>query len=185
MGRRISLSDVKVCWDYDEVCGLEDAGLGEYTDNRPDAEDLRRGKAFDRFEGEDRRYRDEYRYFISETDIEASRAFLVARGESKQVAEEKARSYAKRDYDRAEAFRRGDWGFMTCHAEVFVKGDTEYHEITSMYLGGIESDCGDEYRKEVEDERIYELRAELKALGFTLRKTGGEPVRFVCGRKEA
>jgi len=84
----------------------------------------------------------------------------------------KSSTYALQDYKRAEAYNRGDWYMLgiRADAEVGVSFDGgknwKIDELTSGGLWGIESDGGEQYFKEVEDEQLSELRDILKAYGF-------------------
>lgn len=75
------------------------------------------------------------------------------------------------DYQRMEAYNRGDWGMIGIWAEADVQ--THNHgviqKIRSGGLWGIESDSGAEYLKEVEREQLNELSSELQALTFSKR----------------
>jgi hypothetical protein len=76
----------------------------------------------------------------------------------------------EQDYQRAEAYNRGEWCMVGVWAEATVQltGDT-IQRIRSGGLWGIESDSGEEYFEEVAQEELAALRAELLAVGFTSR----------------
>jgi len=120
--------------------------LGEYS-NVPEAH------AVDREERGDMG-RNEYRYF------------------NPANFDPKHPEYSIQDYERAEAFNKGNWYMLgiRADAEVGVSFDGgkswKLDDLTSGGLWGIESDSDDAYFKEVEGEQISELRDVLKAYGF-------------------
>ncbi len=96
------------------------------------------------------------------------------------------RKYVRQDYERMESLNRGDWCYIGIRvdAEVQLTATWEnsvvskvswhspiapYQTITSGGLYGIESDSGNDYIQSVEQEELSELRAQLKALGFSAR----------------
>lgn len=85
------------------------------------------------------------------------------------------KKYGLQDYKRMESYERQNW----CMTGISVKAkiqtsqdgkDWLCNEITSGGLWGIESDCGNEYKKEVADGQLAELRNTLKAFGFNNRQ---------------
>lgn len=83
---------------------------------------------------------------------------------------EDIRKYVRQDYDRVESLNNGDWCFLGIAAEASVQltGDLT-QTIHSGGLWGIESDSSKTDFEEVQTEQLSELRAELKALGFSGR----------------
>lgn len=77
---------------------------------------------------------------------------------------------ARSDYERMESLNRGLWGFVGVGAEarIQITRHGPFQDISSGSLWGIESDS-DDYLKEVEEEQLTELRAQLHALGFSQR----------------
>lgn len=79
---------------------------------------------------------------------------------------------ARQDYERMEAYNRGDWYMLGIRtdAEVGVSWDGgrswKLDELTSGGLWGIESDSEERYFKEVEGKELSELKDVLKAYGF-------------------
>ncbi len=123
--------------------------------------------------------RNEFRYFnpsfnyVTETD-----------DPSDGLTIEDVRKYVRQDYDRMERMNRGDWCMIGIRAEAEIslpvqcnKGCVHGHEvyyhttqhITSGGLWGIESDSDKSYLESVEKEELSDLRAQLKALGFSAR----------------
>lgn len=103
-------------------------------------------------------YNREYRFFVP-----------YAGGEP--VGSKNWRLNAKQDFDRMQSFSNGDWchlGIMT-HAEITLPGSDIVQRITSGGLWGVQSDSGEEYLSEVEQEELTALAAELAALGFGKR----------------
>ncbi len=72
------------------------------------------------------------------------------------------------DYQRMEAYNRGDWCMLGIWAEAEVQ--THNHgviqRIRSGALWGVESDSGEDYLASVEQEELAALGSELEALGF-------------------
>jgi len=85
-------------------------------------------------------------------------------------------TYGLQDYKRAEAYNRGDWCMLGLKAIAKIQtrpganSNWLCNEVSSSGLWGIESDCGDEYKKEVFDGQLAELRDALKAFGFNNRQ---------------
>ena len=78
------------------------------------------------------------------------------------------------DYRRMEAYNRGDWCMVGCvaKAEVLVPsgaGCSTVQVIHSGGLWGIESDCGDDYRAEVQGDELEDLARQLDAFGLGRR----------------
>lgn len=76
--------------------------------------------------------------------------------------------YGKQDFARMEGLNRGDWHFMgiIAKANVQLSKDSPIQQIRSGGLWGIESDSGEKYLKEIEQEQLAELKKELEACGF-------------------
>lgn len=75
----------------------------------------------------------------------------------------------KQDYERMEAYNRGDWHCVGvyCSATAIVRGVAV--TIRSDGLWGIESDSSPEHFAEVEGEELAEIRKQLGSLGFGKR----------------
>lgn len=89
---------------------------------------------------------------------------------------EEIRQYVRHDYDRMERLNAGDWCYIGIRAQAEITSHTfDSHDglltqtITSGGLWGIESDSDASYLKEVEQEELSSLKAELRALGFSTR----------------
>lgn len=52
-------------------------------------------------------------------------------------------------------------------AAVVIDGHVQ--RITSGWIGGVESDAGETYLKELADEQLGELKGQLHAIGFSKR----------------
>jgi len=134
--------------------------IGEYTDEwDPYHFDRREGKMLKTLE-RDRSYcmpdkGREYRFFKPYAAGEKPGSVLYIR-------------YGKQDLERMEGLERGDWYYVgiMAKARVQLTGDL-VQGLTSGGLWGIESDAGQDYHTEVEDNEIHALREELKAVGFT------------------
>ncbi len=109
--------------------------------------------------------RNEYRYFNGPVEN--------YKGESP----EDIRKYVRQDYERMESLNAGNWYYIGMSAEAQVlltnAGSPEFtgigQKITSGGLWGIESDSEKSYLESVEKEELSDLRAQLKALGFSSR----------------
>lgn len=80
------------------------------------------------------------------------------------------------DYERMESLNAGNWCYIGIRAEAKVSvyhpqevRGTAIQTITSGGLWGIESDSEEPYLESVEKEELADLRAQLKALGFSSR----------------
>ena len=88
------------------------------------------------------------------------------------LARAEIRQYCWQDYERMESGHRGDWYYMMIGAEARYSTAENPHlqqTITSGFVGGIESDSGEDYFKETESEQLSELKSQLKAIGFSSR----------------
>jgi hypothetical protein len=79
---------------------------------------------------------------------------------------------AEQDYERMEAYNRGDWGCIgiIAKAEVQFSESSTIQTVRSGGLWGIESDSGKDYLESVENEELSQLADELKAIGCTDRQ---------------
>jgi hypothetical protein len=147
-GKRIL--SVRVRWETDSDPDL--SFIGEYA-SRPGPDD----RTIDREERGDVG-RNEYRYFIAAMSGEET-------GNPESV---------EQDYRRMEDMNRGDWQMLGCwcEAEVVLIPGGPIQTIRSGGLCGIESDSGDGYLREIEQEQASELREQLKALGYSDRSIG-------------
>ncbi len=73
----------------------------------------------------------------------------------------------EQDYQRMQAYNRGDWCMIGVYAtaQVVISGDV-VQTILSGGLWGIESDSGEDYFAEEEANQLHDLREQLTALGF-------------------
>lgn len=95
-------------------------------------------------------------------------AGLFARYDRDAACRLLTRCYAEQDYDRMEAYNRGEWCCygVRATAEVFVNGVRQ--NLRSAGLWGLDSDSEESYFAEVEEEQMEELRDILAALGATV-----------------
>lgn len=82
---------------------------------------------------------------------------------------EDIRKYTKQDYDRLESLYAGNWSFIGIDAKAEIVIGSTCQTITSGGLWGIESDSGEDYLKEEEQNQLAELRTQLYELGFSKR----------------
>ena len=86
---------------------------------------------------------------------------------------EEVRKYVRQDYGRMEDLNSGQWSMLSINAEASVSipcGESSIEStVGSNWVGGYESDMGKSGMEEVEADHLSELRAELKALGFSSR----------------
>jgi hypothetical protein len=80
------------------------------------------------------------------------------------------------DFARMESYERQNWCMTGIKAVAKIQTrasaneDWLCNEVKTGGLWGIESDCGKEYKKEVADGQLVELRNALKAFGFNNRQ---------------
>lgn len=132
----------RVKWELDDDSDLD--YLGKYTDQYEDG-------AIDR-EGTPGFSRHEYRYFVSTNHaVYDPKSWAHVSGKEKADLIRKhgslanvTRHYAREDYRRMEAYNRGDWHMRRCVVSV------RYGSLRAEdSVCGIESDCGDDYEREV------------------------------------
>lgn len=111
--------------------------------------------------------RNEYRYF------NPSFNYVDKTGKPKDLTPEQVREYVRQDYARIEALQHGDWSVIGIRAEAEIlipSGSASLvQEITSGGLWGIESDSGESYFSEVEQDELADLRTQLSGIGFSKR----------------
>lgn len=71
------------------------------------------------------------------------------------------------DYQRSEAYNRGDWRMIGIRATARLIVDGVRQTIRTAGLWGIESDSSQEYFDETGEEELKALRSMLRELGFT------------------
>lgn len=123
-------------------------------------------------------------YFTEDVShVDAEHYYIIDRGEKQAGYHSEARyyvssfnyvdeapadreSYALQDYERLEKFVAGAWWFIGVQvsAVVDVPGEGS-RTVTSPGVWGIESDCGEEYVREVAEDEIAQLREELEGMG--------------------
>ncbi len=118
--------------------------------------------------------RNDYAYFIPGMSYKDHYDGLRKMGYSKGEADYLARSYTYQDYRRMERLNRGDWLYMGIEAEAMIKypiggGNYRLQRFTSGGLWGIESDSGDDYITEVENDQLFDLKAHLETFGVNVR----------------
>ena len=85
------------------------------------------------------------------------------------------KKYGLQDFERMESYERQNWCMTGIKAVAKIQTSEDgkdwlCNEISSGGLWGIESDCGEDYKKEVADDQLAELRNALKAFGFNNRQ---------------
>jgi hypothetical protein len=146
MRRFRKIFSVRIRHEIDEWPDL--SWLGEYSDQP-------KGKYYiDRKERGDQG-RNELRYFSASRNYD---------GEKKKDAIK----YMEQDYERMDAYNRGNWYMMgiRAEAEISVAGNV-IQKISSGGLWGVESDAGADHLKEIEQEELNQLREQLRAIGFS------------------
>jgi hypothetical protein len=138
---------IKIKREIDEY--PDTSWLGEYSNQRTRF-------SFDRqFLGD--MDRNEYRYFNPYPNPFDGKT----QAEKKELALQ-----AKQNYKRMESLKNGNWFFLHIRAEAEININSVIETISSGGLGGIESDSGEDYLKEIEKEELTNLTEVLKELGF-------------------
>lgn len=70
-------------------------------------------------------------------------------------------------YLRAEEYNCGAWGYLYLRAEARATINGIPVTVDSDGIGGVESDGGEDYLRELEDAQLQDLAAKLAAIGFT------------------
>lgn len=145
--------------------------LGEYTDEYPGDDELKRGSAFER--NVSRGF--DFKYFVPANSVQDHRKGLSRMGYSRSQAEDMAREYCRQDYARMEALSSGQWHFIGIQAEARVSygtnpngTDRRLEWFTSGGLWGIESDSNIDYLLEVANDEFADLREHLETFGVNL-----------------
>jgi hypothetical protein len=151
-------------YEYEE---LEDAynTLDQLADDSPECDCGERGDM----------QRNEYRYF------NPSFNYIDKTGKALETPEN-VRKYTRQDYERMERLNRGDWCYIGIHADAEIgipqnparnaKTDSGVYTVQTIRSGGLwgtESDSDESHLKSIEQEELSELRAQLKAIGFSTR----------------
>ena len=133
------IGEYKAKWEP----GVIDRAFDEFSDRIPE-------------DAEPKRYVpcSEYRYFLP-----------YAGGEKPGTADHY--TYGLQDYERMEALNRGEWEIIGLQAKaIFISEQGVTQEIVSGAIFGVESDSGEQYLKELEQEQLQELRLEIEGLGL-------------------
>lgn len=118
------------------------------------------------------KYSNEPGEFAIENPQGDSRHYLYFNAENVSNMEE-----AQQNFERMERYEQGDWGMMgiVAEAELMIPHKSihptwQIQRISSGGLWGIESDSGESYLKEVEQEELANLKSNLKELGVSERE---------------
>ena len=76
-------------------------------------------------------------------------------------------TYVFEDWERAEAFERGEWRYLCIIARAQIRANHTEIFIRGPGVCGIESDCEKSYIKEIAADQLEDLRHTLFALGFS------------------
>lgn len=100
-------------------------------------------------------------YMATPTDTKHSQTY---QGLGRKEAIAKAKKHLIDDYDRLFHYYNDAWHMLFLSVTVYFKG----HEVASDYLGGIESDCSNEYMldtyKEMLVEAVHQAEQTVEAL---------------------
>lgn len=140
----------------DDISGTEN--LGAYS-NTPGKNSTPGKNCIDREARGDKR-NNEYRYFNVALSAEET-------GNPNSV---------EQDYQRAEAFNRGDWCYMAMRAMAEISVGGVLQNIRSGGLWGMESDADKEYFQKAGAEQLAELKDILVELGFSAEEIEAAPV---------
>jgi hypothetical protein len=144
---RKRIESIKIKRDIDEY--PDTSWLGEYSNKRARF-------SFDRKVLGDMG-RNEYRYFNPYPNPFDGKTQAEKRDYAK---------LAKLNYKRMESLNTGNYQFLFIRAEAEVIINGVIQTISSCGSGGIESDSGEDYLKEIEKEELINLTEILKELGF-------------------
>lgn len=125
--------------------------IGEFTD-KPNWNEQDKHLIIDR-EARGERGNGEYRYFVCAYDLLDAKKWYKDHGYSKHDCAMLPRKHALEDYERMQAYNRGDWGMMG-----IVVSIPEFDVQNSLW--GIETDS-EGYQEEIIQELIYECISEL------------------------
>lgn len=105
-------------------------------------------------------------------DTDADLAWLTDPGRYEGVSPEDRAEYETQDKARLAAYNLGRWWFVgikACAMIVMFCNSANWltNEVSSGGLWGIESDSGDDYKKEIAQEELYSLCDALQELGFS------------------
>ncbi len=145
----------RVKWKIDETPDLDN--LGKYVDQHEEG-------AIDRKKEGDCRS-GECRYFVSENNsVYRKKDWDHVDGKTKADLIRKhgslanvTRHYAKQDYERMESYNRGEWHMRGCVVSV------RYGSLRAeASVWGVESDCGDDYERELIRDLTRDAMRELR-----------------------
>ena len=148
--------EVEADWEVDEAPDV--SWIGKYTDQDEEG-------AIDRQKRGDMKNSGEYRYFVScNNAVFKKDAWSHVKSKIRQdlikkhgSLEKLTRKYSLQDYHRMEAMNNDEWHMRTLSVTVSV-GEVS----ATSHLGGIESDCGEDYEKQVIGEVAHEAMHELR-----------------------
>lgn len=112
--------------------------------------------------------RHQYRYFNPSFNYVDKQGHALPENTPEEV-----RKYVRQDYERMEDLNKGHWCFMGIGTEAQVSIPSGSSSVTSKvssgFCFGVESDAGQTHIDEMEQEQLYELKTQLKSLGFSSR----------------
>lgn len=82
-----------------------------------------------------------------------------------QTDDQMGEGFEEHAHERKEGYRRGDWYMLSVVAKATITGEINGRELTREEFnacGGIESDSGSDYLREMADELKAELMADLR-----------------------
>jgi hypothetical protein len=169
-------TDSRAAWQVDRKEGVL---LGEYTENYlPFSDQEQMEKKIEELEedGFDTYWDDEiledestlytlhyWGYEILAADLRGtyernSYRYFVPGNPYSDVEQSERVKYILQDYERMEDGNRGFWSTVGCVVTMYIEGE----EVAYASLWGIESDCGDGYSKEVEEDLIDKCISDAK-----------------------
>jgi len=76
----------------------------------------------------------------------------------------------RQDYERMEAYNRGEWGMLGIRAEADIVVSHTLQTIKSPGLWSVESDSGSDEFRQIADEQVEELKSILAEMGIKPKK---------------
>lgn len=69
----------------------------------------------------------------------------------------------RQDYERMEAYERNEWSYQCVSVRItFEDEDGDEEEVETSCLGGVESDSGDAYFRELAADRVHDSAQDIK-----------------------
>ena len=94
-------------------------------------------------------------------------SFFYPAENGEKIGTDEYRKYAKRDYQRMVDYNNNHWSYLVLIVETTINTDSGLSDSVSDTIGGVESDGGVDYLKEMVDDLKTGVKSQLSKMGFS------------------